>query len=79
MSCAAARPTIDLRFFRSAPFTQARPVIAVGAFAALGGFLFLNTLYLPDVRGSSAFPRQAVHVPADGRDDGDLLRRCPAR
>ena len=29
-------------------------MIAVCAFAALGGFLFLNTLYLQDVRGYSA-------------------------
>ncbi|MFF0432251.1 MFS transporter [Streptomyces sp. NPDC004327] len=48
-----AEPLIDLRFFRSAPFSGAT-VIAVCAFAALGGFLFLNTLYLQDVRGLSA-------------------------
>ena len=48
-----AEPLIDLRFFRSAPFSGAT-VIAVCAFAALGGFLFLNTLYLQDVRGYSA-------------------------
>jgi EmrB/QacA subfamily drug resistance transporter len=47
-----AEPLIDLRFFRSAPFSGAA-VIAVAAFAALGGFLFLNTLYLQDVRGLS--------------------------
>jgi len=47
-------PLIDLRFFRSAPFSGAT-VIAVSAFAALGGFLFLNTLYLQDVRLDSAF------------------------
>jgi EmrB/QacA subfamily drug resistance transporter len=46
-------PLIDVRFFRSAPFSGAT-VIAVCAFAALGGFLFLNTLYLQDVRGLSA-------------------------
>ncbi|WP_328948494.1 MFS transporter [Streptomyces sp. NBC_01220] len=46
-------PLIDLRFFRSVPFGGAT-VIAVSAFAALGGFLFLNTLYLQDVRGLSA-------------------------
>jgi EmrB/QacA subfamily drug resistance transporter len=45
-------PLIDLRFFRSVPFSGAA-VIAVAAFAALGGFLFLNTLYLQDVRGLS--------------------------
>ena len=49
-------PLIDLRFFRSIPFSGAT-VIAVAAFAALGGFLFLNTLYLQDVRGLS--PLQA--------------------
>ena len=46
-------PLIDVRFFRSIPFAAAT-VIAVAAFAALGGFLFLNTLYLQDVRGLSA-------------------------
>jgi len=46
-------PLLDLRFFRSAPFSGAT-VIAVCAFAALGGFLFLNTLYLQDARGFSA-------------------------
>jgi EmrB/QacA subfamily drug resistance transporter len=45
-------PLINLRFFRSVPFSGAA-VIAVAAFAALGGFLFLNTLYLQDVRGFS--------------------------
>ncbi|MFJ5685295.1 MFS transporter [Streptomyces sp. NPDC093099] len=48
-----AEPLIDLRFFRSAPFSGAT-VIAISAFAALGGFLFLNTLYLQNVRGLSA-------------------------
>jgi EmrB/QacA subfamily drug resistance transporter len=43
-------PLIDLRFFRSAPFSGA-VVIAICAFAALGGFLLVNTLYLQDVRG----------------------------
>jgi EmrB/QacA subfamily drug resistance transporter len=45
-------PLIEVRFFRSAPFSGAS-AIAVCAFAALGGFLFLNTLYLQDVRGLS--------------------------
>ncbi|KDN85732.1 MFS transporter [Kitasatospora cheerisanensis] len=44
-----AEPLVDPRFFRSAPFTGAT-VTAVCAFAALGGFLFLNTLYLQNVR-----------------------------
>ncbi|BFO21311.1 hypothetical protein SHKM778_76990 [Streptomyces sp. KM77-8] len=47
-------PLIDLRFFRSAPFSGAT-VIAVSAFASLGGFLFLSTLYLQNVRGLSAW------------------------
>lgn len=46
-------PLIDLRFFRSIPFASAT-LTAVAAFAGLGGFLFLNTLYLQEVRGLSA-------------------------
>ncbi|QKV95073.1 MFS transporter [Streptomyces sp. NA02950] len=46
-------PLIDVRFFHSAPFSGAT-MIAVSAFAAFGGFLFMNTLYLQDVRGLSA-------------------------
>ncbi|WP_369195743.1 MFS transporter [Streptomyces djakartensis] len=46
-------PLIDLRFFRSAPFSGAT-VVAISAFAALGGFLFLSTLYLQSVRGLTA-------------------------
>ncbi|WP_330175930.1 MFS transporter [Streptomyces sp. NBC_01498] len=48
-----SEPLIDLRFFRSAPFSGAT-VIAVCAFGALGGFLFMNTLYLQNVRDLSA-------------------------
>jgi EmrB/QacA subfamily drug resistance transporter len=43
-------PLIDLRFFRSLPFSGAT-LTAVSAMGALGGFLFLTTLYLQDVRG----------------------------
>ncbi|MFM9595209.1 MFS transporter [Streptomyces scabiei] len=46
-------PLIELRFFSSAPFSGAT-VIAVSAFAGLGGFLFLSTLYLQNVRGLDA-------------------------
>lgn len=46
-------PLIDVRFFHSAPFSGAT-VVAVCAFAALGGYLFMNTLYLQDVRGLDA-------------------------
>jgi EmrB/QacA subfamily drug resistance transporter len=48
-----AEPLLELRFFRSAPFSGAS-AIAVCAYGAFGGFLFLNTLYLQDVRGLSA-------------------------
>ncbi|MET9910072.1 MFS transporter [Streptomyces sp. NPDC006476] len=46
-------PLIDLRFFRSPPFSGAT-VIAISGFASLGGFLFLSTLYLQNVRGLDA-------------------------
>ncbi|HWA66283.1 MAG TPA: MFS transporter [Mycobacteriales bacterium] len=45
-------PLIDLRFFRSIPFSAAT-LTAVAAFASLGGFLLVNTLYLQNVRGLS--------------------------
>jgi EmrB/QacA subfamily drug resistance transporter len=45
-------PLLELRWFRSAPFSGAS-AIALCAFAALGAFLFLNTLYLQEVRGLS--------------------------
>jgi EmrB/QacA subfamily drug resistance transporter len=46
-------PLLNLHFFSSAPFSGAT-LIAVSAFAALSGFLFMNTLYLQDARGYSA-------------------------
>jgi EmrB/QacA subfamily drug resistance transporter len=55
-------PLIDLRFFRSAPFSGAT-VIAISAFATLGGFLFLNTLYLQEVRGYSALRAGIMTLP----------------
>jgi EmrB/QacA subfamily drug resistance transporter len=45
-------PFLDPRFFRSIPFAGAI-LAAICAFAALGGFLFLATLYLQDVRDFS--------------------------
>src|SRR6185437_2088612 len=57
-----AEPLIDIRFFRSAPFSGAT-LIAVSAFAALSGFLLLNTLYLQDVRGYSALLAGLYTVP----------------
>ena len=40
-------PLLELRFFRSVPFSSAT-VCAVAAFVAMGTFLFVNTLYLQD-------------------------------
>jgi EmrB/QacA subfamily drug resistance transporter len=57
-----ADPLIDLRFFGSAPFSGAT-VIAVSTFAAFSGFLFLNTLYLQDVRGYSALQAGLATLP----------------
>ncbi len=55
-------PLVDLRFFRSIPFTSSI-VISVAAFAAFGGFLFLNTLYLQEVRGLSPVQAGLATVP----------------
>jgi EmrB/QacA subfamily drug resistance transporter len=55
-------PLIDLRFFRSAPFSGAT-IIAVSAFAAFSGFLLVNTLYLQDVRGYSALDAGLCTLP----------------
>ncbi|WP_335936980.1 MFS transporter [Streptomyces sp. PTD5-9] len=81
-----AEPLIDLRFFRSAPFSGAT-AIAVCSFAALSGFLFLNTLYLQNVRGLSALhaglymlPMAAltfVCAPVSGRLVGNRGPRLP--
>jgi EmrB/QacA subfamily drug resistance transporter len=81
-----AEPLIDLRFFRSAPFAGATS-IAICAFAGLGGFLFLNTLYLQDVRhysplhaGLVTLPMAALTVvsaPLSGRIVGARGTRLP--
>jgi EmrB/QacA subfamily drug resistance transporter len=55
-------PVLDPRFFRSAPFAGA-VLTAISAFAALGGFLFLATLYLQDVRDMSALDAGLRMVP----------------
>jgi EmrB/QacA subfamily drug resistance transporter len=49
-----ADPLVDLHAFRSLPFSGAL-LITVCAFTCLGGFLFLTTLYLQDVRGLTAW------------------------
>jgi len=81
-----AEPLLDFRFFRSAPFTGT-VVIAISAFAALAGFLFLNTLYLQDARHLSALraglymlPMAAmtlVLAPLSGRITGQRGPRVP--
>jgi MFS family permease len=77
---------LDPRFFRSAPFSGAT-VVAVCGFAALSGFLFLNSLYLQEVRGFSALhaglltlPMAAMTVvfaPLSGRIVGTRGARIP--
>jgi EmrB/QacA subfamily drug resistance transporter len=55
-------PLLEPRFFRSIPFSSAS-AIAVCAFAALGAFLFINTLYLQEVRGLSALTAGLYTLP----------------
>ena len=55
-------PLVDLRFFRSLPFSSSI-AISVAAFAAFGGFLFLNTLYLQEARGLSPVHAGLATVP----------------
>jgi EmrB/QacA subfamily drug resistance transporter len=47
-------PLLDLRFFHSVPFTSAT-LLGLSSFSCFAGFLFLNALYLQQVRGFSAF------------------------
>jgi EmrB/QacA subfamily drug resistance transporter len=58
-------PLLEVRFFRSVPFAGAS-AIAVCVFAALGGFLFLNTLYLQEVRGLSPLDAGLYTLPMAG-------------
>jgi EmrB/QacA subfamily drug resistance transporter len=58
-------PLIELRFFRSVPFSGAT-AIAVCAFASMAGFLFMNTLYLQEVRGYSALHAGLLTLPMAG-------------
>jgi EmrB/QacA subfamily drug resistance transporter len=79
-------PLLEVRFFTSAPFAGAS-AIAVCLFAATGGFLFMNTLYLQDVRGLSPLhaglyllPMAAmmiVFAPVSGRLVGRFGSRLP--
>lgn len=53
-------PLVELRFFRSIPFSGAT-LTAVTSFAALAGFLFVSTLHLQNDRGLSAL-EAGVHL-----------------
>ncbi|GII56709.1 MFS transporter [Planotetraspora thailandica] len=55
-------PLLDVRFFRSAPFSGAA-AMAICGFAALGSFLFLNTLYLQSHRGLTALDAGLCTLP----------------
>jgi EmrB/QacA subfamily drug resistance transporter len=57
-----SEPLIDLRFFRSPPFSGAN-AISVAMSASLGGFLFLNTLYLQDLRHFSPLRAGLMIIP----------------
>jgi EmrB/QacA subfamily drug resistance transporter len=57
------QPLLDPRFFRNVPFTGS-VLIAICAFAALGGSLFLGTLYLQTVRGLSPLTAGAYTLPS---------------
>jgi EmrB/QacA subfamily drug resistance transporter len=56
------QPLLEVRFFRSLPFSGAS-LIAVLAFGVLAGFLFINTLYLQDGRGYSALRAGLMTLP----------------
>src|SRR5947209_7273789 len=58
-------PLLEMRFFRSVPFAGAN-TIAIAAFAAQGGFLFLTTLYLQGVRHLSPFHAGLYMLPMAG-------------
>jgi EmrB/QacA subfamily drug resistance transporter len=79
-------PLMELRFFRSLPFSGAT-LVAVAAFAAMAGFLFLNTLYLQIARHFSPFESglyvlpiaamQLIFAPIAGRLVGRSGSRAP--
>ena len=58
-------PLVEMRFFKSAQFSGAT-VIAMLSYVAFGGFLFLNTLYLQDIRGLSALRAGVDTLPMAG-------------
>jgi EmrB/QacA subfamily drug resistance transporter len=56
-------PLLDLRFFRSVPFSSAT-ILGVSSFSCFSGFLFLNALYLQRERGFSALHTGLFTLPA---------------
>ena len=56
-------PLLDPRFFRSFPFSGTT-VIAISGFAALSGYLFLNALYLQQVRGLTPLEAGLLSLPS---------------
>lgn len=58
-------PFVDLRFFRSIPFSSAT-AIALCAFALWGAFLFMMSLYLQGERGLSAVHTGLMFLPVAG-------------
>ncbi|VEG57736.1 drug resistance transporter, EmrB/QacA subfamily [Mycolicibacterium aurum] len=55
-------PFLDLRFFRSIPFTTAT-ITAISAFAGWGAFLFMMSVYLQSERGFSAMHTGLIYLP----------------
>jgi EmrB/QacA subfamily drug resistance transporter len=55
-------PLLDLRFFRSVPFSTAA-LLGFSAFGCFAGFLFLNALYLQQVRHLAAFTTGLCTLP----------------
>jgi EmrB/QacA subfamily drug resistance transporter len=55
-------PLVELRFFRSFPFSTAA-LLGVSAFSCFAGFLFLSALYLQQVRGLSALQTGLCTLP----------------
>ncbi|MFJ4621041.1 MFS transporter [Streptomyces sp. NPDC088812] len=55
-------PLLELRLFRSVPFSSAI-VMAFGALCAFGAFLFVTTLYLQEVRDMSALAAGVCLLP----------------
>lgn len=77
-------PLIDIRFFRSVPFSGAS-IIALCTFTALGGFSILNTLYLQDIlhfsplQAGTAFLPMAVALAISSPISGRIIGRYGTR